>query len=65
MSAFGEDSILLTGSKIVTGENNDESYMNDIFQFKIGTGWISLGQLGKAMYIRFAHVLPWWVPSGS
>ena len=45
MSTFGEDSILLTGSKIITGEDNDESYMNEIFQYKVGTGWINLGQL--------------------
>ena len=64
MSTFGEDSILLTGSKIYTRES-DVSYLNEIFQFKIGTGWISLGQLGKAMYIRFAHVLPLWVPGRS
>ena len=75
MSTFGEDSILLTGSKIFTGENDDESYMNEIFQYKVGTGWINLGQLGKAIYIRFALALPrcvpggflagsWWVPGG-
>ena len=47
MSTFGEDSILLTGSKIFTGESDEISYMNEIFQYKVGTGWISLGQLGK------------------
>ena len=56
MSTFGEDSILLTGSKIFTRED-DVSYLNKIFQFKVGTGWINLGQLGKAIYIRFALVL--------
>ena len=53
MSTFGEDSILLTGSKVVTPDG--ESYMNEIFQYKIGTGWINLGQLGKAIYIRFMY----------
>ena len=60
MSTFGEDSILLTGSKIFTGPKDDPSisYMNEIFQYKIGTGWINLGKLGKVIYIRFMYSCP-------
>ena len=65
MSSFGDDSILLTGSKIVTGESDDESFMNEIFQYKVGTGWINLGQLGKAIYIRFAWSYHGRFPGGS
>ena len=64
MSTFGDDSILLTGSKIFTGESDEISYMNEIFQYQVGTGWINLGQLGKAIYIRFALVLQLLVPGG-
>ena len=39
------DSIILTGSRIDTGEKKQkmESYMDNIFQYKVGTGWINLG----------------------
>ena len=44
ISTFGEDSIILTGSKIVTGVE-DESFMNEMFKYEFGTGtWSSLGQ---------------------
>ena len=47
IATFGVDSIILTGSRIETGEKKQkiESYMDNIFQYKVGTGWSSLGQL--------------------
>ena len=47
IATFGVDSIILTGSRIDTGEGKQkiESYMDNIFQYKVGTGWINLGQL--------------------
>ena len=47
IATFGLDSIILTGSRIDTGEKKQkiESYMDNIFQYKVGTGWINLGQL--------------------
>ena len=47
IATFGVDSIILTGSRIDTGENKQkiESYMDNIFQYKVGTGWMNLGQL--------------------
>ena len=43
ISTFGENSIILTGSKIVTGVK-EESFMNEMFKYEIGVGWSSLGQ---------------------
>ena len=44
ISTFGEDSIILTGSKIFTGVKV-ESFMNEMFKYEFGTGtWSSLGQ---------------------
>ena len=44
ISTFGEDSIILTGSKIFTGVK-EESFMNEIFIYEFEKGWSSLGQL--------------------
>ena len=44
ISTFGEDSIILTGSKVFTGVK-EESFMNEMFKYEFGTGtWSSLGQ---------------------
>ena len=46
MDSIGtSNSIILTGSRIDTGEKKQkmESYMDNIFQYKVGTGWINLG----------------------
>ena len=47
IATFDVDSIILTGSRIDTGEKKqkNETYMDNIFQYKVGPGWSSLGQI--------------------
>ena len=43
IATFDDNSIILAGSRVHEGKK--ERYMSEIFQYKIGTGWINLGEI--------------------
>ena len=47
MATLDENSIILAGSKVF--DDNGSSFMPEMFQYKIGTGWINLGEIEPAL----------------
>ena len=47
MATLDENSIILAGSKVF--DDNGNSFMPEMFQYKYGTGWINLGEIEPAL----------------
>ena len=47
MATLDENSFILAGSKVI--DDNGNSFMPEMFQYKYGTGWINLGEIEPAL----------------
>ena len=52
MATYNDNSIILTGSKMFFGRNG-ESFLPEIFTYKIGEGWSNLGNVTMASKEQF------------
>ena len=52
ISVFGENAILLTGSKVFSGTDEGTDHDGEIFQYTCGEGWKSKGKLSPQLESR-------------
>ena len=52
LATYDDESIILAGSKLYgssDGSSEDEAFLSEMFQYKVGTGWINLGKSPAAL----------------